>query len=73
MLAEKIVAYTDAQGHLTGLPTLQPNEKVEVILLRQDVPTTARSRNPPENLRGSVLVAKGVDLTAPLYSDQELA
>lgn len=69
MFAEKLVTYTDAQGHLTGLPTLKPNEKVEIILLRQDVQTATRPRKPPENLRGSVVVAEGFDLTAPLYSD----
>lgn len=36
MLAEKFVLHTDSQGRLTGLPTLAPNEEVEVILLRKE-------------------------------------
>ena len=70
MLAEKFVTYTDSQGHLTGLPTLTPNEKDEVILLReQPAPFPVRNRPSPK-LRGSATWIG--DPTAPLYSEEEL-
>ena len=73
MLAEKFVTYTDAQGHLIGLPTLKPNEKVEIILLRQESPPIKTPRQPPESLRGSVRIAEGFDLAKPVFSADEWA
>ena len=73
MLAEKFVTYKDAQGHLTGLPTLKPNEKVEIILLRQESTPIKRPRKPPESLRGSVKIAEGFDLAEPVFSADEWA
>ena len=75
MLAEKFVAYTDSKGHLTGLPTLKPHEKVEIILLRQESPPTKlkKPRKPPESLKGSVTLAEGFDMTESTFSEDEWA
>lgn len=36
MRAERLIATTDAEGHLTGLPKLPPNKRVEAIFLVLD-------------------------------------
>jgi hypothetical protein len=71
MFAEKFVTYTDSQGRLTGLPTLKPNEKVEIILLRQEASPVRKPRKPPESLRGSATVAEGFDWTESDFCEEE--
>jgi len=70
MLAEKFVTYTDSQGHLTGLPTLKPNEKVEVILLRQEAPPVRKPRKPPAELAWQGAQLHGDDI-GPIIPESE--
>jgi hypothetical protein len=51
MLAEKFLLHTDDQGHLIGLPTLPPNEEVEIIVLRKE-PIMPFAMTPIESLFG---------------------
>jgi hypothetical protein len=52
MIAERLVLHADQQGHLIGLPTLQPLEEVEVIILRKEVPLPQRRHQPSPELAG---------------------
>jgi hypothetical protein len=63
MFAEKFVLRTDGQGRLVGLPTLAPNEEVEVIVLRKE-PMPLRPRHQPSPklaYRGAKLVGDDVE------------
>ena len=68
MIAERLVLHADQQGHLTGLPTLQPLEEVEIIILRKGapVPRRHRQRSPELAWRGARLSGDDIEPAIPL-------
>jgi hypothetical protein len=74
MIAERLVLHADQQGHLTGLPTLQPLEEVEVIILRKEGPMPRRRRQPSPELawRGAYLSGDDLEPAIPLEDWGEL-
>ena len=60
MQAQKIITCTDHAGRLVDMPTFQPMQHVELILLFSDQGNSSplHKRSPPEKLKG-ILLEKG--------------
>ena len=60
MQAKKIITRTDKAGRLVDMPTFQPMQRVELILLfpDQDNLPPRNRRKPPAKLKG-ILIEKG--------------
>ncbi len=57
MHAQRITTSTDESGRLVDMPTLQPKQRVELILLfpdQENLPPL-RKRSPPEQLKGMII------------------
>lgn len=70
MQAQKITTCTDQAGRIVDMPTFQPMQKVEMILLfsdqENDQPT--KTRRPPETLKG-LLIEKGDIISSAPHED----
>lgn len=64
MYAEKLILKANPQGILQGLPTVAPNQEVEVILLLADrqQPLLARRRKPSPRLANQGARLQGDDM-----------
>ncbi len=58
MQAQKISTCTDQAGRIVDMPTFQPMQNVELIVLFSDQENPPQPRRPPEKLKG-VLFEKG--------------
>jgi hypothetical protein len=70
MRAQKIITCTDQAGRLVDIPTFQPMQHVELILLFSDLrnPPSPHKRRPPEKLKG-ILLEKGDILSSAPHDD----
>ena len=68
MLARKAILETDEHGRLSGLPTLPPRARVEVIFLYPEAGQTVGVRKPPSEL--IALEIKG-DVVAPVIEPSD--
>ena len=58
MQAQKIITYTDKAGRLVDMPTFQPMQRVELILLFPDQGNPPPPQRPSEKLKG-ILIENG--------------
>jgi hypothetical protein len=67
MQAQKIITCTDHAGRLVDIPTFQPMQHVELILLFSDQgnPSLPHKRRPPEKLKGKLLERGDIFSSAP--------
>ncbi|HEY5956155.1 MAG TPA: hypothetical protein VIV60_06370 [Polyangiaceae bacterium] len=63
MQAHRAILQTDENGRLSGLPTLSPHARVEVIFLYPEAASVAAVRRPPPELAGIEITG---DVTAPV-------
>lgn len=70
MQAQKIITCTDQAGRIVDMPTFQPMQKVELILLFSDQENDQpiKIRRPPEKLKG-LLIEKGDIFSSVPYED----
>ena len=68
MQAHRAILETDENGRLSGLPTLPPHARVEVIFLYPETGPVATVRRPPSELAGLEITG---DVTAPVIDLQD--
>lgn len=70
MQAQKIITCTDKAGRLVDMPTFQPMQHVELILLFPDQANSPaiQKRRPPEKLKG-MLIEKGDIFSSATHDD----
>ena len=68
MYAEHLIIETDAQGHLSDLPKLPPNAKVEVIMLILEENPPLR-RQPPPSIAGKGKILG--DIISPAVPEED--
>ena len=68
MQAHRALLETDEKGHLSALPPLPPNAKLEAIFLVLDAGRPGRTRTPPPELATLRIVG---DVVAPAVELQD--
>ena len=63
MHARRAILETDENGRLSGLPTLPPRARVEVIFLYPETSPGVTVRKPPTELAGLEIIG---DITVPV-------
>ncbi len=67
MQAQKIVTYTDETGRVIDMPTFQPRQRIELILLytEDSYPAAHKKRSPPPKIKGAITEKGDIFSSAP--------